>query len=48
MAGLDASTMQPLDGFDHVMQSIEKIFVDILRMTIFIARIYFFNPGISR
>jgi len=26
MAGLDANTLRPLDGFDHVLQSLEKIF----------------------
>ena len=44
MAGLDANTMKPLDGFDHVMQSVEKIFAT--PQGVRVMREWVGNPGL--
>lgn len=44
MAGMDAATGKVLDGVDHVVQSVEKIFTTSLGSRIM--REWFGNPGI--
>lgn len=44
MAGVDAVTGKPLDGFDHVQQSLEKIFTT--RPGARVMREWFGNPGL--
>lgn len=45
MPGVDALTGKPLGGFDHVIQSIEKIFTTPLGDRLM--REYFGNPGVK-
>ena len=43
MTGIDALTGKPLDGFDHVLQSIQTIFITALGERV--KREWFGNPG---
>lgn len=45
MAGIDARTGKPLDNFEHVIQSVEKIFTTPQAARIM--REWFGNPGIK-
>lgn len=45
MAGIDAETGAPLDGFTHVQQSLEKIFTT--RQGERVEREWFGNPGLA-